>query len=111
MREAAQFPWKSVFTEAEATWNQYREHITADVGNAVRAIFFATNDLNWMKDHGCDLAIETARFWARRVAFNKTANCFDINGVIGPDKDHFIVNNNPFTNVAAALNLYFGTFV
>lgn len=111
------FPWESVFTGEEATpkaayaKNQYGEHITADVGNAVRAIFFATYDLNWMKDYGCDLAIETARFWAGRVAFNKSANRFDINEVIGPDEDRLTVNNNPFTNAAAALNLYFGTSV
>lgn len=108
------FSWESAFTGVEAApeaKNHDREHITADIGSAVRAIFFATHDLNWMKDYGCDLAIETARFWASRVAFNKSANHFDINGVIGPNEGHSTVNNNPFTNVAAALNLYFGTSV
>lgn len=108
------FSWESAFTGVEAAHearNHDREHITADVGSAVRAIFFATHDLNWMKDYGCDLAIETARFWASRVAFNQSANCFDINGVVEPDEGHSTVNNNPFTNAAAALNLYFGTSV
>lgn len=90
---------------------QYEQHVTADIGNAVRSIFYATNDLEWMEDYGCELAICTAEFWASRVTFNKSTNRFDINGVMGPDEDHWNINNNPFTNVAAALNLYFGTFV
>lgn len=111
------FPWESVFTGAEAApkreyqFSQFAQHVTAGVGNAVRSIFFATNDQQWMKDYGCDLAIGTAQFWASRVAFNESANRYDINGVMGPDEDHFNVNNNPFTNVAVALNLFFGTFV
>lgn len=64
-----------------------------------------------MKGYGCDIAIGTAQFWASRVPSNEHANGFDINGYMGPDDDHVNVNNNPFTNVAAALNLYFGTFV
>lgn len=64
-----------------------------------------------MKDYGCDLAIGTAQFWASRVTFNESANRYAINGVMGTDGDYFNVNNNPFTNVAAALNLFFGTFV
>lgn len=81
------------------------------MGNAVRVIFSATNDLQWMKDYGCDLAIGTAEFWASLVTFNESTKRYDINGVIGPDEDHIKVNNNPFTNVAAALNLFFGSLV
>lgn len=113
------FPWESAFTGAEAASHKgrtkkhslYAQHITADVGNAVRAVFFATNDQQWMRDYGCDLAIGTAQFWASRVTFNATTERYDIKGVLALDEDETEVNNDAFTNVAAALNLHFGSFV
>lgn len=109
------FPWESVFTGEDATPKTsvqnvlYQQHVTADIGHAVRNIFYATNDLQWMKEVGCDLAIGTAKFWASRVTLNKTSNRYTINGVMGPDEDHWIISNSAYTNVGAALNLYFGT--
>lgn len=34
--------------------------------------------------------------------------CFKISGVMGPDEDIWDVKNNPYTNVIAAYNLFFG---
>lgn len=33
-----------------------------------------------------------------------------LKGVMGPDEDVWDVDNNPYTNVNAAINLYFGDF-
>lgn len=57
------------------------------------------------------MATGTATFWASRVAYNKSTDRFDINGIMGPDEDHYNINNNAYTNVVAAMNLHFGRFV
>lgn len=85
----------------------YEQHITADIGHALRQQYFASNDLVWLQEVGCNLAYGTGQFWESRVAFNASTNRYDICGVMGPDENHKNITNNPFTNVGAALNLYF----
>lgn len=63
-----------------------------------------------MRDYGCDLALGTAEFWASRVTFNESLDHYEIKGVIGPGND-YKSDNNLYTNVAAAMNLFFGTWV
>lgn len=75
----------------------------------MRKHFFATNDFEWFRYVGCDLAYGTAEFWASRVLWNATTNRYDINRIMGPDEDHSNINNNAYTNVIAALNLHFGS--
>lgn len=109
------FPWESAYTGRDVTLAAYpnivefEQHITADIGHAVRQHFFATHDLIWLRQVGCELAYGTSQFWESRVTFNSSTNRYDINGVMGPDEDHYNINNNAYTNVAAALNLYFGS--
>lgn len=108
------YPWESAFTGRDCTPDvpeivEHEIHITADIAHALRQNFFATFDFNWFRSIGCDLAYGTAQFWENRVSFNASTNRYDINGVMGPDEDHDNVNNNAFTNVAAALNLYFAS--
>lgn len=86
-----------------------QQHITADVAHALRQQFFATADLDWLGSVGCELAAQTSLFWESRVSHNRSTGRYDINGVTGPDEDHPNVDNNAFTNVAAALALYFGS--
>lgn len=91
---------------------KYQQHITADIGHALRKHFFAThNNLEWFRQIGCDLAYGTAEFWASRVTWNENTHRYDINGIMGPDEDHSNINNNAYTNVVAALNLHFGSYV
>lgn len=111
------FPWESAFTGREVTVDgyehivEYQQHITADIGHAVRQHFFSTFDVDWMHKIGFELAQGIAEFWASRVSYNEATKRYDINGVMGPDEDHWNINNNPFTNVGAALSLYFGSYV
>lgn len=111
------FPWESAFTGIDVTVDEYpdiikyQQHITSDIGHALRQHFFATQDLSWFRTIGCDLTYGTAQFWESRVKWNETTHRYNINGVMGPDEDHSNINNNAFTNVGAALNLHFGTYV
>lgn len=107
------YPWESAYTGVDVTpesiYAENEQHITADIGYALRQHFFATHDFEWFRTVGCDLAYGLAQYWESRVQWNETTNRYDINHIMGPDEDHQDVNNNAFTNVAAALTLHFGS--
>lgn len=111
------YPWESALTGRDVTLAnypeivEYQQHVTADVAFALRNHIFATHNIDLLKEFGCELAIGTAAFWASRLSYNKSSDLFDINGVMGPDEDHSNVNNDAYTNVAAAMNLHFGRSV
>lgn len=108
------YPWESAFTGVDVTPNapliiEYQQHITADIGHALRNHFFTVYDFQWFRDVGCDLAYETSRFWESRVTWNDQTQRYDINGIMGSDEDHYNIDNDAYTNVVAALNLHFGS--
>lgn len=78
------YPWESGFTGREVTPDccpevvMYQHHIIADIAFAFRMHLAATRDENWWKSYGCDLAYETARFWASRVKYNESTQHYDI---------------------------------
>ena len=119
--KGAMFPWESALTgeEETPTWarnldgsvirirtNEFEHHITADIAYAVYKYYIATDDEEFMLEHGYELLFETARFWASRVKFNKNSKKFEIRHVIGPDEFHEDVNNNVYTNILAKWNIY-----
>lgn len=118
--KGAMFPWESADTGEETTPAWYKDgrgkiqrvltmeqecHITADIAYAVVHYYSATNDVDFLLDHGLELILETARFWASRAVYNKRTKKYDIKNVIGPDEFHEGVNNNAFTNMMAQWNL------
>ncbi|XP_055712919.1 protein-glucosylgalactosylhydroxylysine glucosidase-like [Phlebotomus papatasi] len=66
--------------------------------------------MDYMRQEGCQLAVESAEFWESRVKWNEGSQRYDIHGVMGPDEDHHNVTNNVYTNVIAGYNLYFSEF-
>jgi alpha,alpha-trehalose phosphorylase len=78
-------------------------HITADIAYAVWQYWDATLDLQFLREHGAEILIETARFWASRV--NKVDSVYHICGVVGPDEYHHGVSDNAYTNWMAKFNL------
>lgn len=110
------YPWESGYTGVEVTPDccpevvEYQHHVIADIAFAFRAHLAATHDLDWFKNIGCDVAYNTAKFWESRVKFNESTGFYDIRNVMGPDEDHHDIDNNVYTNVNAAINLYFGEF-
>ena len=111
------YPWESAYTGREVTPDccpevvEFQHHVMADIAFAFRSHLAATHDLEWLKTVGCDVAWNTAKFWESRVKFNETTKRYDIRNVMGPDEDHHDIDNNVYTNVNAAINLYFGDFV
>ncbi|XP_062551750.1 protein-glucosylgalactosylhydroxylysine glucosidase-like [Armigeres subalbatus] len=111
--EGWQFPWASAFTGREVTSSPgavLQHHITADVVFAMRQFIYANNQLTWILIDGCELIYETAQFWKHRAVYNNATDKFDIRSVTGPDTLNPNVNNNAFTNVVAAHNLFLGEY-
>ena len=81
------YPWESAYTGVEATQPccpevaLFQHHITGDISFAVRNYLAATLDLEWIKDKGCEMADEIAKFWASRVKFNQESGFYDIEGI------------------------------
>jgi len=80
-------------------------HINADVAHALVQYHRASGDDAFMAEHGIDLLVETARFFATRAEHNPDTDRYDIRDVAGPDEGHCESTNNFYTNVLAARNL------
>jgi len=115
----ALFPWESGRTGSEVTpWfplddgslylfetGKYQHHITSDVAWGLVNYWQNTGDDALMNPRGLELLVETARFWASRVEWNRRKGRYEINEVIGPDEYHVAINNNSYTNCLARWNL------
>jgi len=95
---------------AEINTMDYEHHISADVAFGVYDYLRATGDYNFQLDYGAEIVFETARFWASRAVSGKGGK-YEINEVIGPDEFHIKVNNNAFTNLMAAWNMEYASYL
>jgi trehalose/maltose hydrolase-like predicted phosphorylase len=118
-RAGARFPWESAADGDDVTPTQGRlvtgdvvpvrtgqmeEHIVADVAWAAACYLDWTGDPAFCAGAGRDLLVETARYWASRVRTDREGRAH-IEGVLGPDEYHEMVDDNAFTNVMARWNL------
>ncbi len=118
-RAGARFPWESAASGVDVTPHAGRDrtgrvvpirtgadevHIVGDIAWAAWCYASWTGDEDFVRGPGCELLVETARYWASRVHFDRSgfAHLF---GVIGPDEYHEPVDDNAFTNVLARWNL------
>ena len=115
----AMYPWESggEGTEVTPRWvpapdgspvpircGELEHHITADVAYAAWYYWRASGDDAFMRDHGAEILLETARFWASRVEPGEDG-LYHIGRVMGPDEYHEEVHDNAFTNWMARWNL------
>ena len=118
-RQGARFAWESAEDGRDVTpevarlatgqvvairTGELEEHITGDVAWAAAYYLAWTGDQAFATGPGRDLFVETARYWASRVRFDRAGRAH-IYGVIGPDEYHEPVDDNAFTNVLARWNL------
>ncbi len=80
------------------------QHIAADIAYAVWQYWQATGDEDFLLHAGCEILLETARFWISR-AVPEADGFRHIRGVIGPDEYHETVDDNAFTNMMARHNI------
>ncbi len=100
------FPWRTIMGKEcsgffPAGTAQY--HINGDIAYAVVSYYLCTGDLQFMKEKGAELLIETARLWMDIGVF--VDGQFRIHGVTGPDEYTCLVDNNYYTNASAKYNL------
>ena len=103
----AAFPWRTIRgEECSAYWpaGTAAFHINADIALAVERLFAADGDTEFLDDVGLELLIETARLWTA-LGHIGPDGVWHIDGVTGPDEYSAIVDDNVFTNLAAARNL------
>lgn len=127
--QGAMFPWQSGTDGREETpeylynvrsgrWMRDRSHLQRHVGLAVAynvwSYYQATNDLQFMQQHGAELLVEVSRFWASLADYDAARDRYDIRGVMGPDEFHdgspdapgSGLSNNAYTNVMVAWLLW-----
>ena len=121
----AMFPWQSGSDGAEETqivhlnplsgrWDpdlsRNQRHVNAALFYNVWQYYQATHDVDFLRDHGAEIMIEIARFWASIAQFNPVRERWEIHGVMGPDEFHEKypgaaqggLRNNAYTNVMVA---------
>ena len=60
-----------------------------------------TGDKDYLLDHGLEVLIGIARFWAQRVHYVESKDVYMMHGVTGPNEYENNVNNNWYTNYIA----------
>jgi trehalose/maltose hydrolase-like predicted phosphorylase len=107
----ARFPWESALDGTEQipdpsvnTEGTFEQHITADVALAQWQYYLATGDQSWLASRGWPVLSQAAQFWASRVSAGAHGS-YHINAVTGPDEENPDVNDEVYTNVAAATTL------
>jgi trehalose/maltose hydrolase-like predicted phosphorylase len=107
----ARFPWESALDGSEQTAppaaseeGVYEQHITADIALAQWQHYLATGDRGWLARAGWPVISAAAAFWASR-AVRDEGGAYHIAGVTGPDEENEDVDDEVYTNVAAATTL------
>jgi alpha,alpha-trehalose phosphorylase len=103
----AALPWRTIAgEECSAYWpaGTAAFHVSADVADAVIRYVQVTEDMDFERDAGLDLLVETARLWLS-LGHHDPGGGFRIDGVTGPDEYSAIADNNVYTNLMAQRNL------
>ena len=121
----AMFPWQSGSDGQEETqhlhlnplsgrWepdlSRNQRHVNAAIFYNIWQYYQATDDVDFLRDHGAEMMLEIARFWRSIAHFNPGRERWEIHGVMGPDEFHERypdatdggLRNNAYTNVMVA---------
>ncbi|KRM23521.1 glycoside hydrolase family 65 protein [Schleiferilactobacillus harbinensis] len=80
-------------------------HRNGAIAHAIAQYTEYTGDHSYVDDHGIEVLVGIARFWADRVHFSKRQGKYMIHGVTGPNEYENNVNNNWYTNTMATWTL------
>ena len=86
-------------------FNCWQIHISPDVVYGIWLYFEATQDWDFIKDHGAEVIFEVAQFLVSRVHFKKDKNRYEFIRLLGPDEYHENVDNNAYTNYLSKFSL------
>ncbi|MGH9243131.1 MAG: trehalose-phosphatase [Acidimicrobiales bacterium] len=121
----AMYPWQSGSDGQEETqvvhlnplsgrWDpdlsHNQRHVNAAIFYNMWHYYQATGDVEFLREHGAEMMLEIARFWASIAHYNPERGRYEIHGVMGPDEFHEKyhgaaeggLRNNAYTNVMVA---------
>jgi trehalose/maltose hydrolase-like predicted phosphorylase len=124
----AMFPWQSGATGREESqtlhlnprsgrWlpdnSRLQRHIGLAVAYNTWRYYEATGDVDFLTEHGAELILSVALFWADLARYDPIDDRYDICGVMGPDEYHDALpgrdapglDDNAYTNVMATWTL------
>jgi trehalose/maltose hydrolase-like predicted phosphorylase len=87
-----------------------QRHVGSAVAYNVWRYYEATGDREFLAEHGAELLLEIARFWASATVYDPDCSRYRIRGIVGPDEFHTGypgaaqpgIDDNAYTNVMAA---------
>jgi alpha,alpha-trehalose phosphorylase len=110
-QKGALFPWRTINGEEASAYyaaGTAQYHINADITYALRKYVEVTGDLDFLRQEGAQMLVETARLWADLGFYSsRKGSKFCIHGVTGPDEYNTVVDNNAYTNLMARENLWY----
>lgn len=108
-KNGALYPWRTINGEECSSYfpaGTAQYHINADIAYAIKKYYEITGDLEFIKETGIEILIETSRLWIDTGNYNEDGK-FCINCVTGPDEYTALINNNYYTNLMASENMLF----
>lgn len=79
-------------------FNVWQMHVAPDVVTTVERYVEVTGDVDFLVDHGAEIAFEVARFLRSFVRFDEYHGVYHNIRLLGPDEWHENVDDNAFTN-------------
>ncbi len=107
--QGAAFPWRTIRgEECGAYWpaGSAAVHVNADIAQAAMRHVHWTGDRDFERECALPLVVQTARLWMSLGYFGADDK-FHIDGVTGPDEYSALVDDNTYTNLMAARNMYY----
>ncbi|QKG27120.1 glycoside hydrolase family 65 protein [Actinomadura verrucosospora] len=124
-RRGAAYPWQSAADGREETqlvhlnprsgrWLPDHSHLQRHVGLAIAHNVWryheATGDTGFLAEHGAEIILEIARYFADLAEYDRSIDRYRIRGVMGPDEYHDAypgraapgLDDNAYTNVLTA---------
>ncbi len=103
-KKGALYPWRTITGEECSGYfpsGTAAYHINGAVSYAIVSYFLATGDEQFILKEGAEILVEIARLWLDTGNYDRQGR-FVINEVTGPDEYTCMVDNNFYTNCAAA---------
>ncbi|MCZ2118979.1 glycoside hydrolase family 65 protein [Levilactobacillus brevis] len=114
--QGALFAWRTINGEEASAYfpaGTAQYHIDADIAYAVGKYYEITRDIDFIKQCGFEMVLETAHFWEAFGSWHQvgTSQRFEFHTVTGPDEYTALVNNNYYTNRLAKHNFELVTYL
>ena len=105
-KKGAAYAWRTISGEECSSYfpaGTAQYHINGDIAYSFVQYYLVTGDIDFIKEFGAEVIMETARIWIEIGHFYEDK--FKIDMVTGPDEYTALVNNNYYTNIIAKYNL------